>query len=223
MKRIPLNERVLPNYTRGEEITNTITHILGAIFGVVILVLGIKISLSRNDPWAIIGSIVYGISMISLFTVSSVYHGLKPCTGKKVMRIIDHCTIYLLIAGTYTPIIFSAIRPVNPSLAWTLFAAEWGLTALAITLTAIDLKKYSKFSMFCYLAMGWLIILAYEPAVEAMTFNGLMWLLAGGVAYTVGAILYGLGKKRKYFHSVFHVFVDIGCALQAVCILQYVI
>jgi hemolysin III len=222
-KRVPLGERVLPNYTRGEELTNMITHILGAAFGAVILVLGIAVAFRQRDGWALVGSVIYGLSMISLFTVSSVYHGLRPCTGKKVMQAIDHCTIYLLIAGSYTPILLSAIRPENPVLAWTIFGAEWGLAILGETLTAIDLKKYDRFSMFCYLAMGWLIVLAAKPAIAALTLPGMLWLLYGGIAYTLGAVLYALGKKKRYLHSVFHVFVDIGCVLQAVCIFRYVI
>jgi len=223
LKRIPINERALPNYSRGEEITNMVTHIIGVAIGFFTLVMGVIISKSHNDPWAVVGSIIYGISMISLFAVSSIYHGLKPCFGKKVMQVIDHCTIYFLIAGTYTPIILSAIRPVYPTLAWGIFAAEWGLTALAVTLTAIDLKKYYRFSMFCYLAMGWIIILAIKPAIEVMSIDGLLLLLYGGIVYTIGAVLYAIGKKKKYLHSVFHVFVDVGCILQAVCILKYVI
>ena len=223
MKRTPLKEREMPNYTRGEERANMITHIIGVALGAVILVLALMVSVQNKDPWAIVGSAVYGATIIALFSVSSVYHGLRPCTGKRVMRIIDHCTIYLLIAGCYTPILLAGIRPDHPMLAWIIFGAEWGIAALAISLTAIDLKKYAKFSMFCYLAMGWFIIIALKPTIEAMTWPGFFWLLAGGIAYTVGAVLYGVGKKKKYVHSLFHVFVDVACGLQAVAILIYVI
>lgn len=223
MKRTPIKDRELPNYTRNEELTNMGTHAVGIILGIVILILAFMISVQHQDPWAVVGSAIYGFSIISLFTVSSVYHGLKTCTAKKVMRAIDHCTIYLLIAGTYTPILLAAIRIDHPLLAWGIFGVEWGLAALAITLTAIDLKKYGKFSMFCYLAMGWLIVIAIKPTIAAITWSGFLWLLAGGVAYTIGAILYGVGKKKKYIHSVFHVFVDVACICHAICILQYVI
>ena len=223
MKRIPLKERELPNYTRGEEWTNMGTHIFGVVLGMVILIYSVALSLRQHDPWAVAGSIIYGVSIISLFSVSSIYHGMRICTAKKVMRAIDHCTIYLLIAGCYTPVLLSAIRPMQPLLAWVIFGLEWGIAILAITLTAIDLKKYAKFSMFCYLAMGWLIVIAIKPTIEAITWNGFWWLLSGGIIYTVGAVLYVIGKKRKYIHSVFHVFVDIACVLQAVCILRYVL
>jgi hemolysin III len=223
MNRTPLKERELPNYTRNEELLNMGTHIFGIIIGVVVLLLSIVLSFRHQDPWAVVGSIIYGVSIISLFTVSSVYHGMKTCTAKKVMRAVDHCTIYLLIAGTYTPILLAGIRPDHPLLAWLIFGLEWGVAVLAITLTAIDLKKYAKFSMICYLAMGWLIIFAIKPTIDAITWSGFWWLLSGGIAYTIGAVLYIIGKKKKYIHSLFHVFVDIACILHAVCILQYVI
>lgn len=223
MKRTPFKERELPNYTRNEELTNMGTHILGVVIGIVILIICLRLTLRQHDPWSVVSTTVYGLSIIGLFSVSSIYHGMKTCTAKKVMRAIDHCTIYLLIAGTYTPILLASIRPDRPLLAWLIFGLEWGVAVLAITLTAIDLKKYAKFSMFCYLAMGWLIIVAIKPTIEAITWAGFWWLLSGGIAYTVGAVLYVIGKKKKYIHSVFHVFVDIACILQAVCILQYVI
>lgn len=223
MKRIPFKERELPNYTRNEERTNMGTHVFGIVTGIVILILGLSLSFRHQDPWAVAGSMIYGVSIIGLFSVSSIYHGMKTCTAKKVMRAIDHCTIYLLIAGTYTPILLAAIRPDHPLLAWVIFGLEWGVAVVAITLTAIDLKKYAKFSMFCYLAMGWLIIVVIKPTIEAITWTGFWWLLSGGIAYTIGAVLYVIGKKKKYIHSVFHIFVDIACILQAVCILQYVI
>ena len=219
MERTPLRERKLPDYTRGEEITNMVTHIVGAALSLPILIGGVILSAYHRDPWAIVGSCVYGLTMLWLYTMSSVYHGLGDSTGKRVLQVLDHCTIYALIAGTYTPILLVAIRPGYPALAWTLFGFEWGLGAAAAAMTAIDLKKYGKASMACYITMGWLIVLALKPTIETVGLTGFLWLLAGGLAYTVGAVLYGIGKKRKYFHSVFHVFVLLGSLLQAVCIL----
>ena len=223
MKRTPIDERQLPAYSRNEELMNMITHITGGAIGVSILVFGILIAASRRDPWAIVGVCVYGATMIWLYTMSSIYHGLPVGRGKKVMQILDHCTIYALIAGTYTPILLAAIRPEHPVLAWTVFGCEWGLAALGATLTAIDLKQYRIFSMVCYIGMGWFILLALKPTIQAVTVPGFLWLLGGGVAYTVGAVLYALGKKRPYFHSVFHIFVILGSVLQAICILVYVL
>ena len=223
MDRIPIRERKLPDYTRGEEIMNMVTHIVGAALSLPILIGGVILSAYHRDPWAIVGSCVYGLTMLWLYTMSSVYHGLHDNTGKRVLQVLDHCTIYALIAGTYTPILLVAIRPGYPALAWTLFGFEWGLGAAAAAMTAIDLKKYGKASMACYVAMGWLIVLALRPTIETVGLTGFLWLLAGGLAYTVGAVLYGIGKKKRYFHSVFHLFVLLGSLLQAVCILFYVL
>lgn len=221
-QRIPLTQRQLPTYTFGEEMMNMITHIIGGAFGVIVLVFSILISASHDNVWGIVGGSIYGASLIALYSVSSIYHGLKPGMAKKVMQVVDHCTIYFLIAGTYTPILLSAIRPLYPTLSWMIFGVQWGIALIAATLTAIDLKKYSKLSMFCYLLMGWMVIIALKPTLEAVGWAGFWWLLAGGIFYTVGAVLYALGKKKKYFHSVFHIFVDFGSIAQAICILLYV-
>ena len=153
--------------------------------------------------------------------MSSVYHGLRPGTGKKVMQVLDHCTIYFLIAGSYTPVLLVAMRPKYPVLSWTLFAIVWGCAVLACTLTAIDLKKYSIFSMICYLAMGWVIIFFIKQTYDVMTLGGIIFLVSGGVAYTIGSILYGLGKKRKWMHSVFHLFIIAGSVLHFFAIILY--
>ncbi len=221
MTRTPLKERTLPNYTRGNEIANMVTHIVGGAAGIAVLLLSIFISVYHSNIWGLVSGIIYGFSMICLYTVSSVYHGLLPCMGKKVMQVIDHCTIYFLIAGTYTPILLSAMRPAYPVVAWVVFGAEWALAAFAAVFTAIDHKKYGRLSMLCYIGMGWFIILALKPTLTVLGWDGFMWLLAGGISYTVGAILYGLGKKHSVLHTVFHVFVDVGSILQAVCILAY--
>ena len=142
MKRTKLSDRQLPDYSRGEEIMNMVTHIVGGAVGVVALTLCVIFAALHANPWGVVTSAIYGSAMVTMFTISSVYHGLKPTLGKKVMQVIDHCTIYFLIAGTYTVILLSAIRPENPVLAWVLFGFEWGMVALATTLTAIDLKTY---------------------------------------------------------------------------------
>ena len=223
MIRIPISERPLPAYTRGEEQLNMWTHILGAVLGLLVLIRGLQLAAAHQKPLALAGCWVYGLSMILLYAVSSVYHGLPVGCAKRRMRVVDHCTIYLLIAGTYTPILLAAVRPRHPVLAWSILGCEWGLGLLAGVLTAIDLKKYSRLSMACYITMGWLVVAALKPTIEAVSAAGFLWLLAGGVAYTVGAALYVKGKKKRYFHSVFHVFVVLGSVLQAVCILRYVL
>ena len=217
-KRTPLSDRPLPDYTKGEEQLNMISHIAGGGLGLLALVLCVC---RAGDGYALTGAIVYGLTMIGLYTVSSVYHGLRRGMGKKVMQVIDHCAIYFLISGCYTLVLLGAFRPVYPGVAWGLLALEWGLTALAVTLTAIDLKKYSIFSMICYIGMGWAVIPFWRETLEVLSPQGFAWLLAGGIAYSVGAIFYGVGSKRKWMHGVFHIFVVLGSVLQFVSIYGY--
>ena len=223
MKRTKLADRLLPDYTRGEEIMNMVTHIVGGAVGIVALTLCVIFAAIHGNVYGIVTSAIYGTTMISMFTISSVYHGLKPTLGKKVMQVIDHCTIYFLIAGTYTVIVLSAVRPVYPLLGWGLFAFEWAMTALATTLTAIDLKKYSVFSMICYIGMGWAVIIFWRQPLEVVPLPGFALLLSGGIAYTIGSILYGIGKKKKWMHSVFHIFVVLGATLQFLSVLLYAV
>ena len=158
MKRIKLRDRLLPNYTTGEEIMNMVTHIVGGALGVVVLVLCVIRAVWSGSVLNIVGCSIYGVSIVTLYTISSVYHGLRPEMAKKVLQVLDHCTIYFLIAGTYTPILLSAFVPIYPMIGWGLLAAEWILATLAAALTAVDLKKYTVFSMICYIGMGWGII-----------------------------------------------------------------
>ena len=223
MKRTKLSDRLLPDYTNGEEVMNMVTHIVGGGIALIALIACTWIAAVRTDLCGIVSSLIYGISMLILYSMSSIYHGLRPGTGKKVLQILDHCTIYFLIAGTYTPISMIAIRPVYPGLGWGLVVFQWMLTALAVTLTAIDLKKYNVFSMICYICMGWAILPFMKQALQVLTEPGFAFLLAGGIAYTIGAILYGIGSKKHWFHSIFHIFVVLGSALQLICIIFYVL
>ena len=223
MKRIKLCDRCLPDYTRGEEIMNMVTHIVGGGLGILALVLCLAKAASNASVAGVVGSAIYGGTMVCLYTVSSVYHGLKAGTGKKVMQIIDHCTIYFLIAGTYTPIMLVSFLPVYPGIGWGLLLGQWALCFLAATLTAIDLKAYNAFSMVCYIAMGWGIIFFIPQCIRVLGQAGFYWLLAGGIAYTVGAVLYGIGSKVRWMHSVFHIFVVLGSLLQFVSIVGYVL
>ncbi len=223
MKRTKLIDRKLPDYTRGEEIFNMVSHIVGGGFGVIALVSCVVVAALKGNIWGVVGSAIYGAALILLYTMSSVYHGLRPNLGKKVMQVLDHCTIYFLIAGTYTPLLLCSIREASPALAWVVFGIEWGCAALGIVFTAIDLKKYNVLSMICYIGMGWCIIMAGKTAIAAIPATGFWWLLWGGIAYTIGAVLYGVGVKVRYMHSVFHLFVLLGSILQYVCIIGYVV
>lgn len=221
MKRIKLSDRLLPLYSKGEETMNMVTHISGAGLSVAMAALCVVKAAILGDGWSIVGCCIYGFSMILLYTMSSVYHGLRKGTAKKVMQVLDHCTIYLLISGTYTPVLLAALRPAYPAVCWGLMAFEWCLTALAVTLTAIDLKRYSIFSMVCYIGMGWAIFPFMHQVIECMGMAGFITLLGGGIFYTVGAVLYGLGKTKKWMHSVFHILVVVGSLLQFISIFFY--
>lgn len=223
MSRTKLNDRDLPSYTKGEEIFNMVSHIVGGGFAVIALILTVVLSAVKGNIWGIVSGAVYGTSLIMLYAMSSIYHGLKNVKAKKIMRILDHCTIFFLIAGTYTPILLCSIRKVSAVWAWAIFGIVWGCAALGIVLNAIDLKRYAKFSMFAYIGMGWCIVMAAKITVKAIPFGGLIYLLAGGIAYTIGALLYAAGAKHKYMHSVFHIFVVLGSVLHFICILFYVI
>ena len=222
-KRTRLADRQLPDYYKGEEIMNMVTHIVGGATGVVALVLcTVLAALHGKGAIGIVSAVIFGVSMIVLYTMSSVYHGLHPGTGKKVLQIIDHCTIYLLIAGSYTPPLLVSLVPVAPVPAWCLFGIQWGLAILAITLNAIDLDKYSVFSMICYIGLGWSIIFFAPLLYRVMHPAGFWLLLTGGIAYTIGAVLYGIGSKVHWMHSVFHIFVDAGSILHLLAIALYV-
>lgn len=223
MKRQKLSDRTLPHYTKGEEIFNMVSHIVGGAVGVAALTLCVIFAALHGNVYGVVSGAIYGASMIILYTMSSIYHGLRPqLMAKKVFQIIDHCSIFLLIAGTYTPISLSALRTSNPVLGWTIFGIIWGVAALGIILNSIDIKAYKTFSAICYLIMGWCIVFAWKPTVVALGTGGIALLISGGISYTVGALFYYFLKKKRYMHSVFHIFVVLGSVLHLLCILLYV-
>ena len=222
MKRTKLCDRILPRYSKGEEVMNMVTHIVGGGIAVISFALCLYRSIPKGGI-ALLASMIYGITMVTLYAMSSIYHGLRPSTAKKVLQVLDHCTIYALIAGTYTPIVLCALAPKYPAVGWGLFAAEWILAITAATLTAIDLKRYRVMSMLCYIGMGWGVIFFLPQTLSVLPGYGFGLLLAGGIAYTIGAVLFGLGKKLKWMHSVFHIFVVLGSLLQFLTIFLYVL
>lgn len=222
-RRTKLCDRVLPSYTVGEEIFNMVTHIVGGAVGILTLISCLLVSIWHHSIGGILCSAVFGVSMITLYTMSSIYHGLRTNTSKKVFQIIDHCTIYFLIAGTYTPILVCGLAETHPTAAWLTFGAVWGMAALASTLNAIDLARYKVFSMICYIGMGWSILFTIHPVYVLLGTVGFSLLIGGGIWYSAGVLFYQLGKRKKYFHSVFHIFVLLGSVSHALCILFYVL
>ena len=211
----------VPKYTLGEEIVNSISHGLGIILGIVALVLTIVFSVKNNNTIGIVSSCIYGSTMIIMYTISCLYHALSPkLKAKKVFRVIDHCDIYLFIAGCYTPYCLSLIGGVT---GWGIFARIWACAVIGVLLNAIDLEKFIIPTDLMYLVMGWMIIFSYDSIATLLPTPGLDLLIAGGISYTVGAILYAIGSKKKYFHSIFHFFVLLGSILQFFSILLYAI
>ena len=224
MKRVKLSDRILPKYTKGEEIFNMTSHIVGAALGVVAMVLCIIFAAIRHNAYGVVSSVIYGITMIVLYTMSSIYHGLKPDTkAKKVFQVLDHCSIFLLIAGSYTPFALCTLREYDTTTGWVIFAVIWFMAFLGIILNSIDLKRYKVFSMICYLVMGWCIIVKINVLPALLGNVGFGLLVAGGIVYTIGAILYGVGKKKKYMHSMFHLCIFFASLLHFLCILLYVV
>ena len=224
MRRTKLAERVLPNYTKGEEIFNMVTHICGGALGLVALVLLPVFAGIHHNGYGVISGVIMGLSMIILYTMSSIYHGLSPkLRAKKVFQIFDHCAIFLLIAGSYTPFCLCTLRKFDSKLGWTIFAVIWIVAIFGIIINSIDIKKYKTISMICYLLMGWCIIFKASILPELLTDMGFALLLAGGIIYSIGAVLYGLGKKKKYIHPIFHIFIFLGSLCHFLCVLLYVI
>lgn len=213
----------LKDYTVGEERFNWITHLAGAALSVAALVIAVIFAVISGDVWKIVSCAVYGASLLLLYTMSTLYHALPKTRAKQVFRIFDHCSIFLLIAGTYTPFTLVTLRSVTTWIGWTIFGVVWGAAILGIVLNCVDIKKYSKISMLCYISMGWCIVLSGKTLMEGLEPLGLILLLAGGVMYTVGAVLYGIGSKVRYIHSVWHLFVIAGSIFQFFSILLFVV
>ena len=221
MKRTKLADRALPIYSVGEELVNTATHALGGVLGVIALILCVRKAWLDRGAAEITGAAIYGACLIILYSVSSIYHGLRPGMAKKVLQILDHCAIYFLIAGSYSIVCLGPLRRENALLGWSILGLEWLLCTLATTLTAIDLKRYNIFSMICYIGMGWAIIPLAALLFRIMTPMGFWLLLAGGISYTLGAVLFAI--RKKWLHSIFHIFVVAGSVLQFFAFYWYAI
>lgn len=212
----------IPTYTKGEDRFNSVSHIVGGGMGILATILCVAVAAMHHNVYGIVSGAVFGLSMIALYCMSSIYHGLRhDCFAKKVFRVLDHCAIFILIAGTYTPFCLCTIRSVNPTMGWVLFGIVWGLALLGIFLKVWNLKKTGKVSMVLYLGIGWCIVFSGSTILTALGVGGISLLVGGGIAYTVGAAFYGIGGKRRYMHSVFHVFILLGSLLHFLCILLY--
>ena len=223
MARTRLRDRELPSYTKGEEIFNMVSHIVGGVLGITATVLCVVFAAAHHNVYGVVSGAIFGSMMIVLYTMSSIYHGLRPNMAKKIFQIFDHCSIFLLIAGTYTPFALCVLMQHSLALGWSIFGVIWGLAVLGIILKSIDIKMFEVISFILYIGMGWCILIAAPVAMAAIPFSGLIFLLSGGIAYTIGAVLYGIGSKKRWMHSVFHIFVVLGSLLQFLCIILYVL
>lgn len=194
-------------YTSAEELANSLTHGVGlaaAIVGTAVLV---AFTVSNGDGWQIASSAVYGAALIALFAASTVYHAFQRPEVKRVLRVLDHCAIYLLIAGTYTPFALVVLR--DGWWGWVLFAAIWSLTVAGIVFKVFFTGKMNALSTAIYVLMGWMCVLVAKPLVETLSVEALVWVAAGGVAYTAGIAFYH-NRRIPYSHAVWHVFVIAG-------------
>ena len=222
-KRTKLADRVLPEYTRGEEIFNMVSHIVGGVIGITTIALCCVFAGIGHNVYGVVSGAIFGTMMLILYTMSSIYHGLRPnTTAKKVFQVIDHCSIYILIAGSYTPIALCTLRENNTAQGWVVFGLIWGMAIIGIVLNSIDLKKYKLFSMISYIVMGWCIVVRSDLIIRLLGLGAFFMLLSGGLAYTIGAVFYKVGKKKKWMHSIFHIFCVIGSVLHFLMILFYV-
>ncbi len=210
---------ITKRYSVGEEIFNSVSHGIGgglAVAGTAVLIV---LAAIYSDAWAVVSCAIYGGSLIVLYTMSTLYHAITNRKAKSFFRIMDHDTIFFLIAGTYTPI---TLVPLRGALGWTLFGIVWGAAILGIVMNSINLEKFRKPSVVCYIAMGWVVIIAIKPMLDHCSALSLWFLLIGGVCYTGGIIFYAL-KSKKYFHSIWHIFTVGGSVFHYFSILLMVI
>ncbi len=217
-----MTKKFLPKYTLGEELMNSISHGIGACLSVAAIVLCIVQAAVHYDTvgaGGVVGAAIYGSALIILYCMSTLYHAITNKTARMVFRVFDHTSIYLLIAGTYTPITLVTLRG---AMGWVLFGIVWGVALLGITLNSISIEKFKKFSLISYILMGWAIVISAKDLITKMPKGGLVFLLIGGVCYTVGIIFYAL-KKVKWMHSVWHFFVLAGSITHFFAIYFYVL
>lgn len=208
----------IPKYSLAEELINSISHGLGGIFSIVALILML---VKANTALEYVTVSIFGTTMIVLYVISCIYHALSPrLTGKKVLRVLDHCNVFLLVFGTYIPV---ALLGIGGALGWWMFAFVAVITTVGIVFSAINIDKFQVLEVVCHLLNGWSILIGVPELFEHMQFGGVLLLFLGGVAYSVGAILYGIGAKKKYIHSVFHFFCIAGTVLQWLSIYLYLL
>ncbi|MBY8966342.1 hemolysin III family protein [Algiphilus sp.] len=206
-------------YSLGEEIAHSVTHGLGVVASIVGLCVLVAFAALHGGATEIVAAAVFGSTLILLYTASTLYHSIPLPQTKSVLRVIDHASIYLLIAGTYTP--FTLITLAGPW-GWSLFGIVWGLAALGVAFKLFYTGRFEALSLIIYVAMGWCGVVAAQPLLDALPLPGLWLLLAGGLAYTGGVVFYAM-KRLRYHHAIWHLFVLAGSVLHYFAVLLYVI
>ena len=213
------NTEGIKQYTFGEELANSITHGIGALLSIAGLAVLSAFSSLFGNAWHIVSCSVYGATLILLYTASTLYHSISHPRVKQTLRIIDHSAIFLLIAGTYTP--FTLVT-LHGTWGWSLFATTWGIAIIGIIMQCTGMRKYRLLSLSLYLLMGWTIVVAIKPLYLSLPLGGLILVIAGGVAYTVGVLFY-LWESKPYSHAIWHLFVLVGSMFHFFSVLLYVI
>ncbi len=206
-------------YSVLEEKINIYTHALAFVLAIPALVLLIIKAVSFGNVWHVVSYSIYGSCMILLYLASTLYHSAKNINARRRLKVFDHAAIYLLIAGTYTP--FTLVT-LSGSIGWVLFGVSWGLALIGIILKLYFTGRFTLVSTGAYVVMGWLIVFAINPLKENLADGGLFWLIAGGISYTVGALLYAI-HKLKFNHAIFHVFVVLGSVCHFISVYYYVL
>lgn len=206
-------------YSLAEEIFHALSHGTGVLLSIAGLSWMLYVSIETEDPWRIVASIVYGASLISLFLASTVYHAMYASKHRPLFKLLDHCAIYLLIAGTYTPFMLVAIRTAT---GWWLFGAIWTLATAGILTKLWFRHRFPKLALAGYLLMGWLVVIAAPQIAAAVGPDGMVWLVAGGLSYTVGAIFYAY-DRLVFNHAIWHVFVLVGGICHFLAVIWYVL
>lgn len=212
----------LVDYSRKEDWVNSITHIIGAVFALVVTVLCVARGITLNRVDYVVLSLIYGITMLSVFVCSSVYHGLRPNKAKKAMRVVDHAMINFMIVGTITPYMVLAVAPLNPIMGWTLLIACWVAAITAVVITFTLFNKTKVIQMVLYMVIGWSSFMTVFVLWKHFSKDAIFLMVTGGIAYTIGAILYGIGRKKRYIHAVFHIFIILGAVLHFLGLYLYV-
>lgn len=209
--------------TSGEEVANTVIHVIGSHLGAAMIALLIYQAIGSNVDvaWKVVSASIFGASVILLYAISSAYHAVSYKPAKDVLHVMDHMAIYFLIAGSYTPFCLVTLRPEHPGLAWSVFGIEWGATIAGVLFKVTTTGRFRLVSTLAYLLMGWMAVVAIVPLVKSLQGLGTMWLVLGGLLYTLGCIFY-LWKRLPYSHPIWHLFVLVASICHFFCILWYV-